>query len=188
MKAVTAANYLVYIMKDAFDDLTNMKINKLLYFAQGYHLKKYGVPLFQDNIEAWEHGPVVPEVYSAYKGYGDKSITGCDFDMTADITPEAKDILYGVARNYGRYTASALRNMTHVIGTPWDQVYRPGRSHVEIPLSMIRDYFAELEELSPAVKHFKESDFIGYHDESGAFVLPKEWDERRFSAQNRYAV
>ena len=67
MTATTAATYLLYIMGEVFDDLTNMKLNKLLYFAQGYYLKKYGRPLFDNAIEAWEHGPVVPEVYSAYK-------------------------------------------------------------------------------------------------------------------------
>ena len=61
MTATTAATYLLYIMGEVFDDLTNMKLNKLLYFAQGYYLKKYGRPLFDNAIEAWEHGPVVPE-------------------------------------------------------------------------------------------------------------------------------
>ena len=67
MTATTAANYLLYIMGEAFDDLTNMKLNKLLYFSQGHYLKKYGRPLFNNVIEAWGHGPVVPEVYSTYK-------------------------------------------------------------------------------------------------------------------------
>lgn len=46
MEAKTIANYMLYIMSDAFDDLTNMKINKLLYFAQGHYLSKYGKALF----------------------------------------------------------------------------------------------------------------------------------------------
>lgn len=68
MEARTVANYMLYIMGDAFDDLTNMKINKLLYFAQGHYLREYGEPLFDDGIEAWDHGPVIPAVYSAYTG------------------------------------------------------------------------------------------------------------------------
>lgn len=177
MTAAAAANYLLYIMGDAFDDLTNMKINKLLYFAQGHYLKKYGVPLFDDPIEAWDHGPVVPEVYHAYKGYGDRPIQGYDGNMILAVTPEAEDILYQVARKYGRYTAGALRNMTHVVGSPWDRVYQGGHSHTEIPLAVIRDYFTEAEDLTPAVKHFQESDFVGYRDEDGVLVLPKDWDD-----------
>lgn len=177
MDARTAANYLLYIMGDAFDDLTNMKINKLLYYAQGYYLKKHGEPLFDDVIEAWDHGPVVPSVYSAYKGYGDRPIRGCNMGMTAGVTPEAEEVLYAVARTYGRYTAGALRNMTHVVGSPWDQVYQAGRTHVTIPLPVIQDYFTGLEEPDPVEKQFKESDFIGYRDEDGVLVLPKEWDD-----------
>ena len=177
MTASAAANYLLYIMCDAFDDLTNMKINKLLYFAQGYYLRKYGSPLFDNAIEAWDHGPVVPEVYSAYKGYGDRPIKEYNEDMAARIAPEAEAILYDVARKYGRYTASALRNMTHVVGSPWDQVYQGNHSHTEIPLTAIRKYFAEAEDLTPAEKRFKASDFIGCRDEDGILVLPKEWDD-----------
>ena len=175
MDAKTVANYLLYIMGDAFDDLTNMKINKLLYFAQGHYLGKYGKPLFEDRIEAWEHGPVVPAVYSAYKEYGDRPIKGCDAGKAAGMPAEAEEVLYGVARQYGRFTASALRNMTHVIGSPWDQVYRADHNHTEIPLPVIRDYFSGLAELAPAEKQFRESDFVGYRDSDGVLVLPKEW-------------
>lgn len=177
MKAKTVANYLVYIMNDAFDDLTNMKINKLLYFAQGYYLKKYGVPLFEDALEAWEHGPVVPEVYFAYKKYGEKPITDYDPSTVDKVSREAEEILYGVARKYGRYTASALRNMTHVVGSPWDLVYEKGHPHTEIPTNFILRYFKEYEDLSTAEKQFKESDFVGYRDTDGILVLPKEWDD-----------
>ena len=177
MDAKTVANYLVYIMSDAFDDLTNMKINKLLYFAQGHYLKKYKVPMFDDTIEAWEHGPVVPEVYVEYKRYGDKPITNYDESAVSEVPPEAENVLYGVARKYGRYTASALRNMTHVVGSPWDLVYQADQAHTEIPLSLIQSYFNAGDDIVPAVKVFKDSDFIGYRDEEGILVLPEDWND-----------
>ena len=177
MDAMTAANYMLYIMSDTFDDLTNMKINKLLYFAQGYYLRKYGTPLFADGIEAWEHGPVVPEVYFAYKAYGDQPIKDYNSNIIADVSPEAEEVMYDVAREYGRYTASALRNTTHVVGSPWSKVYGGSHTCNVIPVSMIQSYFAELKELNPATKQFKESDFIGYRDKDGVLVLPKEWDD-----------
>lgn len=177
MEAKTIANFLVYIMSDAFDDLTNMKINKLLYFAQGHYIKKYNTPLFYDTIEAWEHGPVVPEVYFFYRKYGDKPITEYDSATVEEVTPEAEEVLYSVARNYGKYTASVLRNMTHVVGSPWDLVYQEGNTHIEIPLTLIQSYFDENYDLVPAIKKFKGSDFIGYRDKDGILVLPKEWDD-----------
>lgn len=177
MTAIAVANYLLYIMGEAFDDLTNMKLNKLLYFAQGHYLQRYGKPLFDNAVEAWDHGPVVPEVYTAYKEYGDRPVRGYDGDLVAEITSEAEEILFGVARKYGRYTTSALRNMTHVVGSPWAQVYQGKHSHMVIPVEAIQDYFADAEALNPAVKQLKKSDFIGYHGEDGILVLPKEWDD-----------
>lgn len=177
MDAKTVANYMLYLMGDAFDDLTNMKINKLLYFAQGYFLAKHGKPLFTDTIEAWAHGPVVPAVYASYKEYGDQPIRKYDPESIPDMPNEVDEILYGVARTYGKYTTSALRNITHAIGSPWDQVYQENRAHIEIPTTVIQDYFAGQNGLAAVEKQFKESDFIGYRDEDGVLVLPKEWDD-----------
>ena len=67
--------------------------------------------------------------------------------------------------------------MTHVVGSPWAQVYQGKHSHMVIPVEAIQDYFADAEALNPAVKQFKESDFIGYRGEDGILVLPKEWDD-----------
>ena len=58
------------------DMMTNLRLQKLLYFAQGWHLARYGKPLFDDDIEAWQYGPVVPSVYNAYKQYGRGGIAG----------------------------------------------------------------------------------------------------------------
>ena len=174
MAAATFANYMLYIMSDAFDDLTNMKINKLLYFAQGHYLSKYKKPLFQDAFEAWEHGPVIPSVYAKYKKYGDEPIKEYDIADIPEMPKEIDDILFGIARKYGTLTASALRNKTHVVGSPWYQVYN-GQRHTIIPTQMIQDYFSEsTTTLEPIEKHFKDSDFVGYRDSEGYLVLPKE--------------
>ena len=115
VKATEAANYLIYLTSDSFDDMTNMKINKLLYYAQGYYLRKYGVPMFEDTIEAWEHGPVVASVYDRYKDHGDSPVTEWEESQLSAVSEDAASMLLDVAREYGRYTASTLRNMTHVI-------------------------------------------------------------------------
>ena len=74
-KATDIANFLVYLMSDSCDDLTNLKLNKILYYAQGHYLKNYGKPLFEDAIEAWQHGPVVHSVYHSYKCFNNQPIT-----------------------------------------------------------------------------------------------------------------
>lgn len=138
MKAIATANYLLYIMSDAFADFGNIK------FGQGYYPKKYGRPFFDNAIEVWNQGPIVPEVYYTYKKYCDKLIKGYDNNMIDEITPETEDILFNIAQKYGRFTAGALQNMIYTVGNQWTQVYR---LHTEIPLIAIQYYFAKAEAL-----------------------------------------
>lgn len=97
--------------------ITNLKLQKLLYYAQGYFLAKKGAPLFNDNILAWEHGPVVRNVYNIYKENGSKGIE-YDKDFNINIDNETEEILQDVYEEYGQYTAWKLRNMTHE-ESPW---------------------------------------------------------------------
>lgn len=177
MKAIDAANYLVYLMSDICDDLTNMKINKLLYYAQGHYLQKYGVPMFEDRIEAWEHGPVVPEVYNTYKSGGNDPVQAGNAEKPPHIDEKAAEVLFEVARKYGRYTAAALRNMSHAIHSPWDQVYREGVAHIEIPVPLLQTYFSQTEPLERLDIPFQDDDFVGYRGEDGLLVLPEGWND-----------
>ena len=56
------------------DFMSNMKLQKMLYYQQGFHLAYYGTPLFDEEIEAWMYGPVVPCVYEHFKNYGRQGI------------------------------------------------------------------------------------------------------------------
>lgn len=179
MKAIDAANYLVYLMNGSCDDLTNMKINKLLYYAQGHYLQKYGTRMFDDDFEAWDHGPVVASVYSRYQGMGSDPITECDETCISSVPDPAADVLFEVAREYGKYTAGALRSMTHVPNGPWDQVYSKGSSHTIIPFDSIKAWFSRpgCKELHSLELDFTDDSFVGYRDEDGNLVLPKDWDD-----------
>ncbi len=96
--------------------LTNMKLQKLLYYAQGCHLAVFGEPLFDDAIEAWTYGPVVPKVYQTYKVCGRQPI----------------DFLSVIAETFGEFSALALMKMTHK-EAPWASAYQSG---LNAPISM----------------------------------------------------
>ena len=67
----TITNYILSMSEeDVGDGISNLKLQKLLYYCQGTYLAIKGTPLFEHPIEAWEHGPVVPEVYHQYKEHG----------------------------------------------------------------------------------------------------------------------
>ena len=101
------------------DTISNLKLQKLLYYMQGYHLAFFDKPLFSDDIVAWCYGPVVPIVYSEYKKYENGAI---DIPINCDkITslPKEQEILFcNVYREYNQFSAVALMEMTHN-EAPW---------------------------------------------------------------------
>lgn len=176
--AYDVANYLIYLLSDCCDDLTNMKLNKLLYYAQGHYLQKTGHPLFSDTIEAWDHGPMVNSVYQKYKSHEKTPIKKWDQSLVQNISDDDQVFIMDIAREYSRYTASALREMTHKPNSPWYKCYTPGGYHTEIPISLIQEYFnTKVSEIKSVEPDIDEDSFIGYRDSEGYLVLPKDWDD-----------
>jgi uncharacterized phage-associated protein len=119
--------------------LSNMKLQKLLYYAQGSFLALEGHPLFSDDIEAWTHGPVVPSVYRKYSFAGSNGIDiSEDGVVVPSLSEEESEILMKVFEVFGRYSAWELRNMTHE-ETPWKET-EPGNV---IDIALIKDYFEQ---------------------------------------------
>lgn len=118
MPAYEIAQYLVSLVdEDAGDSISNLKVQKLLYYAQGFHLALFDEPLFSEAIKAWIHGPVVPQVYHEYKKYGSNAIPVKIID--SNLYPvEVRELLDEVYSVYGQFTASKLRDLTHS-EPPW---------------------------------------------------------------------
>jgi uncharacterized phage-associated protein len=127
--------------------LSNLKLQKLLYYAQGHHLARFGAPLFADEIQAWAHGPVVPAVYRQYKDHGSNAIPFTeDFDFF-QVDTETTDLLASVWETFGSKSAWKLREMTHS-EAPWTSSYRDGEHFITIPRSVIYRYFRGLSALA----------------------------------------
>lgn len=140
----SVANFFIDLALNSEDDnITNLQLNKLLYFAQGHYLARTGKPLFDEEIEAWKFGPVVPSIYQAYKGCGKMPITVLDEDYDADaFSDEEMNLLMEVACKYGQYSASALVGLTHRPDTPWSRVYSPLAKNI-VKQQDIKDYFSQ---------------------------------------------
>lgn len=134
--AGNAAAYLCAIYDDD-DDFTMLKLQKLLYYAQGYALALLRRPLFAERIKAWEHGPVVPQVRMAYKDFPGVLPRPDDLDLLA-VDPAVRAILDRVYAEFGQYAAWALRNMTHD-ERPWTETTQSD----EIDRQLMADFFAE---------------------------------------------
>ena len=144
-KALDIANMYIRLANDIQDDsIDNLKINKLLYYAQGWNLAKFGNPLFEESIQAWDYGPVIPEVYHTFKCCGKSPIKEPqDLFDESRLSTEELELLVSVYTAYGRYTGWALKEMTHEKGSPWDRVYQKGKNNV-IDNSIIKKYFEGL--------------------------------------------
>lgn len=91
--------------------MSNMKLQKMLYYQQGFHIAYFETPLFEENIEAWMYGPVVPCVYEYFKGSGSKGLE--PFENELPLTDVEEALFNEVFRVYGAFSASGLMNMTH---------------------------------------------------------------------------
>lgn len=94
-----AKYFLCLVDEEAGDLISNLKLQKLVYYAQGFHLAIYNIPLFHEPIEAWTHGPVIPDLYHEYKQYGLGAIPqpdNVDFSKYDETTKKLLDEVYSV--------------------------------------------------------------------------------------------
>lgn len=137
--------FLLQVDEDAGDVMTNLRLQKLVYYAQAWHLAIVGKPLFQDDVEAWVHGPVVPRLYYAYRDYGWQPIPRPDRDAVA-MGDQTRELLDEVWDTYGQFSAKALENLTHS-EDPWSDArsgYEPGTLCQEvISKEAMRLYYAK---------------------------------------------
>lgn len=136
--AKDVAEYFISLVDEENGDfLTNLKIQKLLYYAQGFSLALNRVPLFQEPIVAWNLGPVVEELYEDYKQYGASPVPlPEDFDIEK-FDGDTKELLNEVFEVYGQFSPTALVEMTHN-ETPWKKT--PLKS--EISHRKLQNYFS----------------------------------------------
>lgn len=132
--------------KNSGESITNLKVQKLCYYAQGFALAKLGRPLFFDHIEKWQHGPVVSSLYSEYKqyGYDPLPIPREELDLNR-FSPEVCHVLDTVNAVYGVFSATQLRNMTHM-ESPWLQTV----DGAAITYQKMKAYFEPLVQGAPS--------------------------------------
>jgi uncharacterized phage-associated protein len=114
--AVSVADYLVCFGRDVGDPLTNLKLQKLLYYAQGWFLAKRSRALFGETLRAWVRGPVVYEVWSKFRDFRWEPISGRL--AKPKLPPIAETHLADIIQEYWNYSAYTLEHMTHR-ESPW---------------------------------------------------------------------
>jgi len=127
------ANFLLDHAESRGRKLTVMALLKIIYFAHGWHLAKFGKPLISNEFEAWQEGPVVRVVYTCFREsagnpIGDRArrfnaISRRYEQVRYNICKEQSQLLVNILDAYGHLHAFRLSELTHEPGSPWDQVW-----------------------------------------------------------------
>lgn len=141
--ANTVADIIIDVARARGETITNLKLQKLLYYAQAWHLVFVQDPLFPEAIEAWVHGPVVPAVFRRFREYRWSPITEA---LTPSDLPAVRSHVDATYDAYGRFSATDLERLTHQ-ESPWVSA-RAGlepdiASHSVISHSSMRGFYAE---------------------------------------------
>lgn len=125
--------------------ITHLKLQKLVYYAQGAALALHKRTLFNEEIQAWPHGPVCPELYKCFKHIKElPDLQGTERERVWTLFSQNTDsyhVLTGVWQAFGNYSGSKLENMTHQ-ETPWLEAIKQGNNTVITPVAMYQ-YFVQ---------------------------------------------
>jgi uncharacterized phage-associated protein len=125
------------------EGITNLKLQKILYFAQAAHVALYDKKIFKDKVVAWKFGPIVEQVYYEYKIHKNNPLpTPTD---VLNISDEDREFLDGIWGLFEKYSASELVSITHS-HAPWKDAYEKGQN-TEIPVEQLRNYYRHVFEL-----------------------------------------
>ena len=147
--AKNLARFIIYLIKEQMSniqpeefDVTPLKLQKLLYYCQGYSLALTGKKLFDERIEAWRYGPVVDSVYQEYKKYNDRIIPLSDDVHFHEIYDVTHSIVKMVVDEKGRFSGTALADATHK-EKPYTSSFKGDYTNAVIPEKLLKEFFSE---------------------------------------------
>lgn len=147
LDSLAVANWFIDTAKANGQPITAMKLQKLVYFAHGWHLALYEKALVNEKVEAWRWGPVFRDIYDAAKQFGSEPIVSRLSSNDECPLVQARDnrtpLLQRIWAVYGKYSASQLSKMTHEENGPWDITWKqdPGRRNMDIADELIKSTF-----------------------------------------------
>jgi len=121
--SLAVANKFLELARESGYSLTNMQLQKLVFFAHGYHLALEGVPLYAEETKAWQFGPVIPDLYKHLQKYGKSEVTE-SIPTAGEVSDEEQvNVIDAVWDAYKGYDAWRLSDISHRKDSPWDKVW-----------------------------------------------------------------
>ena len=152
--ATAVANFFVELGVSEGCPVTQLKLQKLVYYSYAWFIAKHGHALFEQEIEAWKHGPVVRSVWQAFNKYKSdpisepatslESVAGKLRFVIPNVDDEHVEFLRAIWNTYAKYSAIQLSNMTHAADEPWAAIRAFANTvddHPVIPPGLIQNSF-----------------------------------------------
>ncbi len=131
------------ILLERLGPITAMKLEKLVYYCQCWHLARYGSLLFNERIEAWRQGPIIPALYQRHRGK--YTVSSWPYGESANLNAAERNSVGWVVQHYGHFSPIQLSRMTHN-ELPWrlarGTLPDHERSTEKIRPEVIRNYYA----------------------------------------------
>ncbi|MGB8191041.1 MAG: type II toxin-antitoxin system antitoxin SocA domain-containing protein [Chitinophagaceae bacterium] len=151
---LSVANFFVAKSLDTGEELTLLKLIKLVYISHGWHLAVKDEDLLSEAVEAWKYGPVVPAVYHKFKSFANSQITsfadeeqGSKRYFPKIENEETIALLETVWEKYKEYNGLQLSTLTHLKNSPWDKVFNApqnfGKKGLIIPNNLIKEHYRQ---------------------------------------------
>lgn len=147
---ISSMNYTTEDIENFFllecNGVNTMKLTKLLYFAQGWHLALFDSLLFSEAIVAFRYGPTVTSTQQRYRSFGMEDIPKPNEAQRKWFDPRTNTFLEKIVRTYGHRSAVELSNMCHEDGTPWAEHMKEygGIDSMHINFDLLKGYFCRL--------------------------------------------
>lgn len=153
------ANFILISAEERGVEITNLALQKLLYFVHGWFYATYDKPLIKNRFEAWQYGPVQRVLYDQFKHYRNRPLkgvrasylnpgTGEQVVRCPEITESDQYLILSVLERYRHHTASQLVNEAHVEDGPWEYVWQQAEDAIypgmKIPDELIAMHFKRL--------------------------------------------
>lgn len=140
--AVAVANAFIDIAAENGFYLTNLKLQKLVYFAHGWYLAFTDKPLISEDVQSWQYGPIIHDLYNSLKHYGSRPITKKILtDQYIVQGSEDWNFIKSVYSKYAMFSPAQLVALTHEPGSPWEQFGAGQNCFQIIPVEAIKSYF-----------------------------------------------
>lgn len=134
-------------------DITNIALQKLLYFCHGIYLMKTGTSLISGYFEAWQYGPVHPVVDRSFRSAGSDPIrfrakrrdisTGVEHEIPEPSDADVHRLIRQILSSYGQMSAGRLVEVSHARGAPWDVIVEKSKRDIAFGLRIPDDVILE---------------------------------------------